>query len=189
MSNEMSGSSVRERLILAGIREIENSGVQNFSMRRVASECGVSCTAPYKHFADKNAFLTAIIEYVYERWDEQRDRIAAQCTESTREKLTKISMGFIRFLNENPHFRSIIMLRDLNSEQPMMLRLTDGSRELVGQFCREVGMPSDVQRRKLFLVRSIIYGAALMMDSGELSNDESDFRMVESLISREFEIE
>ena len=189
MTNERNELPVRERLILAGIREIENSGVQNFSMRRVASECGVSCTAPYKHFADKHAFLTAIIEYVYERWDEQRDRIAAQCGGSTREKLTKISIGFIRFLNENPHFRSIIMLRDRNSDQPMMLRLTSGSRELVQRFCEEVGMPPEVQHRKLFLVRSLIYGAALMMDSGELSNDEADLQMVESLISREFEIE
>jgi len=185
------GLSARERLILSGIAEIEENGLQDFSIRRVAEACGVSCAAPYKHFKNRQEFVEAIIEYVYERWDEQRERLAAEAPEDKRRQLVKISVGFVRFLHENPGFRSIIMLRDSADEggAPMLLRLTEGSREMVRQYCAEVGMAPEVRRRKMFVVRSLIYGAALMLDSGELPDDEAGFAMAEAMIEREFDLE
>ncbi len=183
--------SMRESLILAGIEEIQRHGIQNFSIRRVANACEVSCAAPYKHFRDKQELIAAVIEYVYARWGEQRTRLAEENAGSTREKLTKISVGYVRFLHENPSFRSIIMLRDAGSEAgegQMLLRLTDGSHDLIEQYCREVGMPPDVQQRKTFVVRSLIYGAALMLDNGDLPNNEHTFAMIESMIGREFDL-
>ena len=185
------GLSARERLILSGIAEIEENGLQDFSIRRVAEACGVSCAAPYKHFKNRQEFVEAIIEYVYERWGEQRERLAAEAPEDKRRQLVKISVGFVRFLHENPSFRSIIMLRDSDAEggAPMLLRLTEGSREIVRQYCAEVGMAPEVRRRKVFVVRSLIYGAALMLDSGELPDDEAGFAMAEAMIEREFDLE
>ena len=55
---------MREVLILAGIDEINAHSVTDFSIRRVAEACGVSCAAPYKHFKDKREFIASIIEYV-----------------------------------------------------------------------------------------------------------------------------
>lgn len=181
--------SVREKLILAGIEELENHGMQSFSMRRTAAACGMSCAAPYKHFEDKEEFVYAIIDYIYERWDEVRRSLVAGCDASIKSQLICISIGYIRFLHENPHFRSIIMMRDVIVEKQgkqMLLRLTEGSRQLIEQYCESVGMPPEVKARKLFLVRSLIYGAALMLDSGELDIESLD--MVEALIGREFEI-
>ena len=48
--------SVRERLIIAGIEELRERGVQNFSLRRAALSAQVSCAAPYRHFKDKNEY-------------------------------------------------------------------------------------------------------------------------------------
>ena len=45
-------SNTRDRLIQAGLEELNQYGVQHFSTRRVAKVCGVSCAAPYKHFKD-----------------------------------------------------------------------------------------------------------------------------------------
>ena len=65
----MDGSSaVRDRLIDAGIRELEAYGAQGFSLRRVAQVCGVSCAAPYKHFKDKQALIEAIADTLNSRW-------------------------------------------------------------------------------------------------------------------------
>ena len=58
------GRGIREQLLLAGIDDINQNGIQNFSVRRVANACGVSCAAPYKHFEDKPAFLAAIVDYI-----------------------------------------------------------------------------------------------------------------------------
>ena len=48
--------SVRTRLIVAGINELEERGVKDFSLRRVALAAEVSCAAPYRHFKDKDDF-------------------------------------------------------------------------------------------------------------------------------------
>ena len=44
--------NTREALILAGLEELNEYGIQHFSTRRVAKACGMSCAAPYKHFKD-----------------------------------------------------------------------------------------------------------------------------------------
>ena len=65
-------ASMRERLILAGIQEIEARGIQNFSMRQVANACGVSCAAPYKHFQDKNDLILSIVLYIQQQWHKSK---------------------------------------------------------------------------------------------------------------------
>ena len=44
------GRETRQALIQAGVEEINRHGVTEFSVRRIAQICGVSCGAPYKHF-------------------------------------------------------------------------------------------------------------------------------------------
>ena len=59
---------LQERLLQAGVEELYQHGIENFSVRRIATACGVSCAAPYKHFSDKNAFVTAIFDHVNNQW-------------------------------------------------------------------------------------------------------------------------
>ena len=50
-----SPSALRERLILAGIDELNREGADNLSIRRVARRCGVSCAPhPTAIFRTKN---------------------------------------------------------------------------------------------------------------------------------------
>lgn len=52
--------SLREELIDACVRLIEDEGIAAVSLRRVAREAGVSPGAPYHHFPDRAALLSAI---------------------------------------------------------------------------------------------------------------------------------
>ena len=63
MEEEFGSASVREQLIVAGISELETHGVADFSLRRVASACNISCAAPYKHFKSKEALVEGIFDY------------------------------------------------------------------------------------------------------------------------------
>ena len=185
------GGHLREELILAGIEEIEAHGVRGFSLRRVAKKCGVSCAAPYKHFADLNDFLLAIVRYVNQQWYAIQKRIIAAHPDDPRRQLTEISVEYIRFLMDNSHFRSIIMLRedDISPEmQHEKAALSAGTMRCIRAYCRRAGMPHDVEVRKTFLIRSIIYGAALMFDNGELPYTEENRRNVLRLIDREFDL-
>jgi AcrR family transcriptional regulator len=52
--------SLREELVEASVRLIEAEGIGAVSLRRVAREAGVSPGAPYHHFPDRAALLSAI---------------------------------------------------------------------------------------------------------------------------------
>lgn len=181
----------REKLILAGIKVIEESGVSGFSIRRTAAECGVSCAAPYKHFKDKEDLMTAIIQYIKDRWNECQHEILREFPGDVRRQLIEISLAYIRFLMDNPHFRSIIMIKD-PAMLPEQVRLKSGLSEgvsiLIDRYCRETGMSDERRRVKTFVVRSLIYGAALMFDNGEIAYNETNFSLIASAIEREFDL-
>ncbi len=186
------GRTLHDQLIEAGIQELNKYGVQNFSVRRIADRCGVSCAAPYKHFKDKQEFIAAIIEYINNLWEKRQRRVLERSSMlPTRRVILEISMEYIRFLVENPYFRSILMLssQDFDSEYAALRsRLSRISRELVDRYCLEVGMPEKSKKIKTFIVRSLLFGAALMFDNGELEYNEENMKAVSEAIDREFDL-
>ena len=183
--------NIREKLILAGIQEINAYGLQSFSIRRIANECGVSCAAPYKHFKDRQSFIAAIIEYINKQWLERQQKILKLLPNDTRKQLVETSLDYVRFLVENPHFRSIIMLKDeeFDSEYKNMRGQISGlSQSLIKSYCEEAGLSANNEKRKTYIVRSLIYGAALMFDNGEMEYNEENMRFVEFSIDREFDL-
>ena len=187
-----SNLSVKEKLILAGIEEIEQNGVQDFSLRRVAEKCEVSCAAPYKHFDGKHGLVLAIIEYINEQWYKRQEVVVATYKGNYRRQLLEISLEYIRFLVENPHFRSIIMLKDDNmdaNQVHMKSELSSCTQNLIRKYCEHVNMPKDKEMMKTFVVRSLIYGAAIMIDNGELENNEKNFKFISKAIDREFDLD
>lgn len=179
---------VKERLILGGINEIERTGVQNFSLRHVAQQCGVSCAAPYKHFKDKQDFILGIIHYINAKWNSIQDEIMSRYSGNLHNQLLEVCMGYVRFLVDNPHFRSIIVMLPKSGDPEQLSarhELSASLKQLVHDYCAELGISAAVSEMKMFIVRSLIYGAAMFIDNRQLPNDESTMSMVRSAIDRE----
>lgn len=182
---------IRERLINAGIEEIKNNGVRDFSLRRVAEKCGVSCAAPYKHFKNKDDFILAIYNYINDMWYHIQLQIISDYPDDIRIQLIEISLAYIRFLVQNPNFYSLIMINEDNMFEQLKLskaKLSVKSRELIDQYCINVNMSHKNKVSKTFVVRSLIYGAALMYNNGEMVYSEKNLQMVREAITREFDI-
>jgi len=60
MADSYHHGNLRQALIEAGIKIINESGEENLSLRKVAALCNVSHAAPYAHFKDKDELLEAI---------------------------------------------------------------------------------------------------------------------------------
>ncbi len=58
---------LRQALLKSAITHIRANGVHNLSLRDLAREIGVSHTAPYRHFVDKEALLVTLAEEGYVR--------------------------------------------------------------------------------------------------------------------------
>ena len=181
-----------ERLILAGVEELNAYGVQHFSTRRVAKACGVSCAAPYKHFKDTHAFIAEILGYINRQYDAEQHVLLEKYEDaSVREQLVQVSLHYIRFLTEHPAFRRIVMQNFQNcDEEYRVLRgqMSIKTYEVVSRYCAEVKMSPEVRKRKTFIVRAIIYSAALFFDNGELEYNEENMEQVRALLEREFDL-
>ena len=183
--------NLRDELILAGIEEINIHGANGFSFRRVADACNVSSAAPYKHFKDKKEFITAIIDYVNEQWAVEQEKILSGCDENPRHQIVEVAVGYIRFLMEKPHYRQTLMLK--NAEFDNLYHRKRGEINSVTQQImlrvKEKYMLSDeIWHRKALMVRSIIFGAVFMFDSGEFQYSEKAMEDIRYVLDREFTI-
>ena len=169
---------VREALILAGIGEIEEHGLADFSLRRVASACGVSCAAPYKHFKSKDDLIGEILRYIREKWEMLQRHICEVSSGSDASLLLELCLSDIRFWIGNPHFRAVHMRE--NNEQ--------GGRTHLGACAEQVllrlsaSFSAEEASRLCFTVRSLVYGAILMLEDGTLENTPATFRMLRTTL-------
>ena len=55
---------LKEDLILTGVEEIKQSGIDNLSLRTVAKSCGVTHGTPYLHFESKENYLNVVLKHI-----------------------------------------------------------------------------------------------------------------------------
>lgn len=183
--------NMRQLLIEAGIEEINRVGVTDFSVRRVAQECGVSCAAPYKHFKDRREFVAAIIEYVNGQWSVRQEEILRSCDGGLQAQIVEVVVGYIRFLMEKPWFRSILMLKDAefdNIYHKARGQMSSRSQMMEVEFFAQSGWDEAKIKRKLHLVRAILFGTVFLIDTGELEFSEEVLANVRRAVEREFDL-
>ena len=184
-------NSKREDLIKAGIQEINKHGIAGFSMRRIADDCGLSCGAPYKHFENRKDFIAAVIEYVNGQWRVRQQELLDQYAGDLRRQIVEMSVGYVEFLMEHPHYRSILMLKDEefdNTYHRLRGELSSPTQQLAQQFFDSVGMDDFTSRRKVYVVRSLIFGAVILMDNGEMAYNQETLEFIRFNINREFDL-
>ena len=186
-----SPSSVKEKLLAAGLSELHLHGIQGFSLRRIATACGVSTAAPYKHFQDKNHFISCVIDSVLQRWEEKIPAIIAKYPNDLAEQLIEVVVAYVQFLVENAHFRSILMLKSTALDERyvnMRLRISRTTRALVDAYAKTTDFSPETIQFKLYLCRSLMYGAALLFDNGEMEYSEKNLDYVRRGIRRELQL-
>lgn len=180
-------AELRERLITAGIHEIEAHGLTDFSLRRVANMCGASCAAPYKHFENKDGFILEIFRFINRQWALLEQQIVEIYAHDTRRLLLELCLANIRFQVANPHFRAVLALdtRHMDAKQRREIGGTLSKvTALAEQLCTERSIPTAAPQ-KAYILRSLIYGAAMMIGSGDLENSPETMHMIRATLEWE----
>ena len=167
----MDSSISRERLIQAGIEELETRGASGFSLRRVAQRCGVSCAAPYKHFKDKHELLRAIAIHYNDRWHAMLAEVIDSSAEDMTARMKTVCETYLRFLMDNPTFCVLATQMDAEaSKWHLASLLGDASptNALVQAYGRAHALTPEAARLKISLLRGQLFGIAMMVGAGEL---------------------
>lgn len=93
--------NLREALLSAAVDSIREQGAENLSLRALARVVGVSQTAPYRHFADKNGLLVELARQTFDelsRVTSERIDPALNCAEN----LLRAGEAYLRYAIANP---------------------------------------------------------------------------------------
>lgn len=179
MKNANFDEGIRERLLIAGIKEIELHGLNDFSLRRVASMCEVSCAAPYRHFKNKDELVLSIISYINSRWDMMCEQIENAFAGDTKRQIIEACIANVRFLVANPNYLSIMlpvgsgMTEEQTAERDKIWQRINA---LTKKHAEEKGLDAEKLEETDYLIKALIYGTVVHLE-GE------DFSMCEKMIA------
>jgi AcrR family transcriptional regulator len=91
---------LRAALVRAAMELLEESGETALSLRAVARCAGVSPAAPYRHYADREALVSAVGTVGYRELAERL--AAAHPSPSTPEELARVAIAYVQFALERP---------------------------------------------------------------------------------------
>lgn len=187
MGEGYTSQAVRERLILAGIRELENHGLNDFSLRRVAVACEVSCAAPYRHFKDKEELILEIIHYINHQWTLLEEQIIRAIPADEVRCPVELGLAHIRFWIANPNFRSILLLDDPTPNNPRLAerrKISSGIEAQIRGYCQKQGFDDTTTAEKIYAFQALIFGTVLMLGNQEFSNTDATIRMIRGQLER-----
>ena len=96
---------LRRALLDVASGVLAREGVSALTLRGLASGVGVSRTAPYRHFADKDALLEAVAAEGFARLEESV-HLAREAGASTPEAFVRLAQTYVGFALEHPaHYR------------------------------------------------------------------------------------
>lgn len=104
---------LRSELLGAALDIINELGPQSLSIREVARRTGVSHTAPYRHFADKDALIVAVVERGFELMQETVDALKAETEPDTVERFAATGLAYVEFAFKHPGYYRVMFSGDL----------------------------------------------------------------------------
>lgn len=166
---------LREALVEQAIASINAVGVEHLSLRAVAAAVGVSPSAAYHHFADKEALINAVKDRGFEQLDLfieesiSSERAHASDTAQARRIMTTGAIAYINFAIDHPHWFSIMFsgARD-TSKLPHMESSLAHLRDL---FMSTRGISVEEEELTEEVLMASVHGIAALVVDGRMDRD------------------
>lgn len=101
---------LREALLDAAFRLVDEEGPEALSMRALAREVDVSSAAPFRHFSDKQVLLDAVAAKAAAEIDRRLDEVAVECTDALTQ-FRAMTVAYVRYAVEHPALFGLIQSR------------------------------------------------------------------------------
>jgi AcrR family transcriptional regulator len=180
--------SLRRALLDAAHSLVARNGPEGFTLRAAAREAGVTAGAPYHHFPDKDALISALAEEGFGLLCTALERAAAEHEEHGA-RAHEMAVAYVRFAAEHPtHFR-LMMGRDARRARPDAKRSPAAERAytltrsaVVAQW---TGDPLGSLPEEIVLGSwSIVHGLSFLAIDGHLGGEGATWEDQEPLVRK-----
>ena len=98
---------LKATMIAAALQLVREKGARGFTLNEASRVAGVSVSAPYNHFKDKDALLIEIV-LLGNRTLETELRAAADTDAPPREKLLAVYLAYVSFAERHPDLFAVM---------------------------------------------------------------------------------
>ena len=168
---------LRRALIEEAVRTIRAQGVEQLTLRTIGERLGVSRTALYRHFADKEALLAAVSTEGF-RTLRLATRDAWEQEGGGRPGFEAMAVAYVRFAVMHPAHYRVMFGRHLESaarDSELEQEASGAFDVLVGALTAQQGagiVRRDDPRLQARYVWATVHGVAMLAIDGQLSGDE-----------------
>jgi AcrR family transcriptional regulator len=151
---------LKNALIEAGLKTLAESGANGLSLRRVAELAGVSHSAPYAHFKDKEELIAAIATTGFHRLHERLDAAANKISGEPSQQIVQAAWAYLDFAIEQTELFRLMFSRMLSNTTPYA-ELDEVTRRLfqsVVQVASQCGSAQKKSDQSAELTALIIWG-------------------------------
>lgn len=115
--NKNQCGDLRLRLLRAASEIISNEGLKKLTMRALSNQVGVSRTAPYRHFKNKDALLLSIAEEGFNELTIRYRKINHDISLDSLSKLQNIGLAYIEFAIKNQGAFRLMFGQEITQQQ------------------------------------------------------------------------
>jgi len=108
---------LKNALIQAGVKILAKEGVGGLSLRKVAKKAGVSHSAPYAHFPDKQSLIAAISTEGFKQLYTELDAAVSPYANDPRRQLAEGIWAYVQFAMNNTDTFNIMFSDVLEKEK------------------------------------------------------------------------
>ena len=162
---------LRSALVEAGLKTLESAPIEDLSLRALAREVGVSPTAVYRHFPDKQALLGALAAEGIEQLG-QYQQAAATGAEGNSDAFGATGRAYVRWALANPALFRLVFGqgRDVGSS---IFGDNLAARLLQDKALRAVRGDEAGARQLMIQAWAVVHGLAMLMLDGQLPQDDA----------------
>lgn len=156
---------LRAACIRAARELLEENGNSELSLRAVARRAGVSATAPYRHFADREALVSAVAAEGYREL--ATDLGTAQPSPSAPEDLIDIGVAYVRFALDHPALFRVMFAEPCDPTSPERVAATQAINAYLHHIVATV-LPATDTAAMATTLWALVHGLAFLHLDGKL---------------------
>lgn len=180
---------LKNALINAGVEILAKEGVDGLSLRKVAQRAGVSHSAPYAHFPDKQSLIAAISTEGFNQLYTELEAAVFPHSKNPKKQLIEGAKAYVRFAEENTDTFKIMFSGVLEKEKdyPSFVEISSKTFKLVVdvvQACQHAGLlPNDPADLMAVSVWGQVHGIVSLAIEGQVSHRVLDKHSIQDIVS------
>ena len=180
---------LKNALIKAGVEILSKEGIEGLSLRKVAQRAGVSHSAPYSHFPDKQSLIAAISTEGFNQLYAELDAAVVAYPKDAKKQLQQGVLAYVQFALENVDTFKIMFSGVLEKEKeyPAFVDISHKTFQRVVDVvmaCQEAGILRSTPAEMMAVaVWGQVHGIVSLALEGQISHSVLDHHAIQDLVS------